>query len=1269
MSALAVKKKENVEKKLPTGPGVIDENTRLRRIKQWKTSTRLYQLIASNELDDQVKRTIEQVLKALQVTSINESLLKSYDQKELEKYKEYAHTEYDKMGQINRERMESLVGLATTEMKRAILDSLCIFDINPEAPPLELHEKTGIDAEGNPVYATHVFPVFQKDVLSGIKGLVRFLPQELIAGNPQIELPGLQQFFRSQYARFGARLGENPSAKIRSLTTIGSLGGIGHKPDSDMDAQVIFDTNPGYEGPWNDADFFVALLQTIFYQTQQHIFHKILSDDEKSELVDEVEQEMKEKYGEGLSDDEVRVIRLIFPSIFEKTLESKLWDRFNQQPSVQQATILWQEISRALNKQPFFERYIQHLTRFFSFIKVKSDEKIRRDWFPYSLKILTKDKLWGWVTDYYNDNYLDHADALQIVEQYAEKTGVAVDKITTEQKQEALLQQLSGFNQRSPVIKGFLRDLTEKISLDSQHRLGDIFHLTKQQFDPDGHFLNKRFADELKILMQEYFRSQMVALVDFCSEVEAITVESNCTYPIHQKILHAEKYLTQKYPETEVHFFVNLLRNQRNGKHTPFLVSPEGSMAYDLMLNDFLLNPAVLLGGTSPAPFELPHDLKVLARIGVLPEEDWVLTQKNGDQVEEFPLRDLPDWGEMNIPREKFLEHAIPIFLRESEKVSHRNLPKALLNCWWLEMICCLEEDNTPPTSMTKLLFNPDQRYFIRQDLSGPLVRTIKVMEKEFPLLPRDPWWLKFTEMLLRFEEEEVQQEIIFCFSQHIRLSDIIDFNNDGQAIRLDEPVSWRTNSLVRFYDLFFQEKEQRQDLIKFCQGRDDVGNRVELKLKLLFLKSMRRVELKLINTGNTKSLKMLMGYILKKGGDTIGPKAKTVAGYVLNQLQELNQKLLIVDERIVHKVEDELPLNSIEQLQWEQIQEDRERVKATVDSIVQYLEKFGLTPLPHEIEKRILDSRIMLAGDPLENVIFKYHFERNFKHKPFQVPFPISKSLSIPRKRITLQFNSKSQKWIFKSMLSRKEAMGNVSRYADRSGSELEMFEAPLVEGIARCVLSGYLGFTERNLTSFEKPPARSLGNAASNPVTHQDLQIIATEMHQFFRPIPVRPKELLENIHYIRDIFIVCNVNRFSRISVVVRDNFGDHFVTGFDISRIQVKIRPSHMKVDFNLSRFFMQFNTRECRIQFMKALDVLNIPLLSQYKFKSKIWINSGNFKLLGNPKFHKIYLDGIVHALWDLDLIGTPEFLEPKKLKTSIDFLGKEAVRNRRQRPA
>ena len=106
-----------------------------------------------------------------------------------------------------------------------------------------------------------------------------------------------------------------------------------------------------------------------------------------------------------------------------------------------------------------------------------------------------------------------------------------------------------------------------------------------------------------------------------------------------------------------------------------------------------------------------------------------------------------------------FLGHALPIFLRESEKISHRNLPKALLNCWWLEMIVCIDKDDDLPTSLTRLLWNPEGRNFIKEQHKGSLIDAIVKMEEDYPPLPLDPWWLKFTEMLVRFESYEQDEE------------------------------------------------------------------------------------------------------------------------------------------------------------------------------------------------------------------------------------------------------------------------------------------------------------------------------------------------------------------------------------------------------------------------------------------------------------------------------------------------------------------------------
>ncbi|MBF0277446.1 MAG: hypothetical protein HQM13_06645 [SAR324 cluster bacterium] len=1300
--------------------------------RQLETLLSLYQTVPSNTLDEEVKRTLQQILQSLQGYSISEILAESYGESfkvtkrsllelkeegipeeilkklesfnqrfsteetfsvaltncigkedaashgssilnhaegELDEQRKDALEEFQKMGQINQERMESLVALSTEEMQKAIQESLLLFDINPQVPALEISERIGTDDEGKATFSTRTYPVFQKGALNGIEGVQRFLPDSFVKGVPNTELPGLQSFLHSQFANLSNQLGKNPQPSIRALSTIGSLGGIGHKADSDMDAQVIFDTNPVFNERWNDGDFFVAIVRLIFDELRKEVL-KLLGE-EKQALAKMVEEEMLEKYQEGLTEDERRVISLVLPSIYQRSFENKVWAKFREMESSRQAALLWKRISYVLGQFPYFEKYISQLSKFFSFIKINyDDQKIRNEWFPYSLTVLSKEKAWPWIAEFYRREYLDQADAQMLLRRYAKQQQMEVSEITGKLKQDVFLQHLASINQRNTVIKDFFKTLMARISLDSKHRLADVISFFITRFDRQRKFLTKAFARELDLELKKNFRSQMVKLVDFFCEQEAISLEAQCEFATRQKISFAEQYLTDKYPETEVHFFTNILRNQRQGRHTPFLVSPEGSMAYDLMLNDFLLNPAVILAGTSPIPFKMSHEVKTLCRIGALPEAEWTLKQSRAGKEEKFPIRTLPDWGDLNIPRAIFLEHAFPIFLRESEKISHRNLPKALLNCWWVEMIC-LEDDDQALTSLTHLLFNPEQRYFIRLGIENKWVTMIKMMEKEFPQLIRDPWWIKFTEMLLRFENEKVgdeetiqdiQKQMIFCFSQHIRLSDVINFSNNGQSIWLEEDAPWRIRALVKFYDYFFKNDRDRSELIKFAQGRDDVAKQIEKKLKIHFLQSLRRVEQKILDLDNRKALQLLMGYVLKIGGDTIGPKAKIIEAFTLEQLQHFHQNVLIVDQNIVQKVKSGQMLSAIEKMQFKKIQEDRIHVDSIVASLVDYYEYLGLTPSPAVIEKHIFNSRIMLAGDPLENVIFQYHFKRNFKRKEHQVPFPISKSLSIPRKKILLN-NHKKAKWTFKSVLSRGE-MGKVSRYAMGDDNQIEMFEAPLVEGIARCVFSGYLGFTERNQTALEKPPARGQGTAASNPVTHFDLQLLATEMYEFFHPIPVRPRELLENIHYIRDIMAVCNVNRFGTISLVIRDNFGDFFVTNFNLDRIQVRIPPSLLKVDFNLARFFLQFNTRECRRLFKECYESLNIPLNTSYPHHLKIWINTGNFNLLVAPKFHRIYLDGIVSSLWDLKTFGTDSFLKPKKLTHNFDFMGQEAIKKR-----
>ncbi|MBF0286349.1 MAG: hypothetical protein HQM14_00910 [SAR324 cluster bacterium] len=1213
----------------------------------------LYRTIQINNWNEQVEQSLQALLDSLQKYTISDYLVSTYSKEKLEEYKQYAVKEFEAMGIANRERVQSLVDLSDEDMHKTIYECLFLCDVNPsEHPPFELSASQGFDKKGNPILQKHEYSVFTENALHGVAGINRFLPSDMYEGNSEKNIEGMKSFLQSEYADLASQSGTNSKPTIKAMTTIGSLGGIGHKPDSDMDLQVIFNTNPEFDYRWNDADFLIALVATVLHNLQHNFLEKQLSEDKRKELKAKVVDKLKEQYWDHLNEEERSIITAIFPSSYQQALEKEVWEIFNAMTPPEQGNLLWRQVMQDFPKVPYMETYLPEIKKCFPLLKSIDDNKLLSGCFPYSAETLTRDKMAHWLTNFFQ-RQLGSKGAQRVFQQRAKKKGIAIENITTEHQTTFLLEHLSQLKQRFNIIKSFLNHIAENISLKHKDSVTKILAQVQKQFDPQNQYLKEKLGEELQHKVQNSFRSQIILLIDTYLELEATYLEAKSECALHRKIQSIEAYLTRKYPNTEVHLFTNILRNQRKGQHTPFLVSPEGSMAYDLMLNDFLLNPAVILAGSSPMPFDLPHDLKVMLSTGILPANEWTLTQSKGSGSESFNFQQLCNWGSTKIPWEKLWAHAIPIYLRESEKVSHRNLPKALLNCWWLEILCCMDKDSSP-TSMTRLLWHPEQRHFIKEKMEGKFIQKIEKMEQTYPLLIRDPWWLKFTEMLSRFTDPSIQKQIIFCFAQHIRLSDIIDFNNDCKPVWLDKDVNWRTRSLVSFYEQFFPDNQEQANLMKFAQGRDDIGNQMENELKQSFLDSMNRTEHKLVEIGNTKALQQIIRYLGKVASKPFD-NAKIKKG-TQEYLEDMNRRLIIADERVLKKDSAKEPLNAIEKQQLDILQKDRLQMRQILKDLAEYYAGFGIKASPQFLEKIILESRIKLAGDPLENVIFKYHFERNFRRKLYQVPLPISKSLSIPRKKIMLNFQPETQNWTFKSILSKADSKGG------KGESEMEMFAESLVEGLARCVFSGYVGFTSKNLTSFEKPATHHKGAVANTPITHQDIQDLVFDINEFFRSSRIRPQELLENIHYITEVFMVCGVNAPSIVSLVIRDNFGDSFVVNYDLSPIKVKFITKMMVTnDENFPRFFLQLNSKEGRERFREAIKSLKIPLEAKYKPKFKAWVNFGDFDLTVAPKNYRIYVNGIANALWPVDSIGTPDQLIPQKLDKTLDQIGKTAI--------
>ena len=69
-------------------------------------------------------------------------------------------------------------------------------------------------------------------------------------------------------------------------------------------------------------------------------------------------------------------------------------------------------------------------------------------------------------------------------------------------------------------------------------------------------------------------------------------------------------------------------------------------------------------------------------------------------------------------------------------------------------------------TSLTKP-FHPENRRFVVEQSEGEFVEEILTLEKEYPELCLDPWWLKFSEMLTRFKDPLIQTEMIFACTAH----------------------------------------------------------------------------------------------------------------------------------------------------------------------------------------------------------------------------------------------------------------------------------------------------------------------------------------------------------------------------------------------------------------------------------------------------------------------------------------------------------------------
>ena len=173
----------------------------------------------------------------------------------------------------------------------------------------------------------------------------------------------------------------------------------------------------------------------------------------------------------------------------------------------------------------------------------------------------------------------------------------------------------------------------------------------------------------------------------------------------------------------------------------------------------------------------------------------------------------------------------------------------------------------------------------------------------------------------------ETQKNIVFCFAQHMRISDVINFGDDGNPVLLDENSNWRSRALVDFYKIFFSIPKDRRELIQFSEGRDDAGNKMEKMLKKLFLESMTRVEKKLCKIGHSRALIQISNQLARLSEK--GFEKEKAANILSPLLDVVNQRVSIEDRKVLVKLKKKIPLNKIEKMQAKIVYEELQKLKA----------------------------------------------------------------------------------------------------------------------------------------------------------------------------------------------------------------------------------------------------------------------------------------------------------------------------------------------------
>ncbi len=413
---------------------------------------------------------------------------------------------------------------------------------------------------------------------------------------------------------------------------------------------------------------------------------------------------------------------------------------------------------------------------------------------------------------------------------------------------------------------------------------------------------NSNVIKEIKDSQDKKLRSELIRETINLMKLHAKTTLSRSIREkedlLKKRIQIIQEYVQNKFPDEEMYLFPFSLHEFRKGHFGSTLESKESSGgAYELILNYETLMPGIYFSPNIPSHFLFPSDINNSSanfdklveylRFGVVD----IFSNLSNRIINQGPT---PDMSLTYVA-----EHYSAVYW-EAFKASYGNLPKATLNLLRYETLLegrinkSIIQLIKEPTLLDELAFAPDNIDDILTSRNIFSPQSVVQLEKEYPMLSYDPWWLRYKALKIAYgvpglvsgvekpELIEISANIDLAFGLHIRLSDVLTKPGDQRKFE-----KHREQVLLKFLARVFPENTERRTLLHATFiGDVETVNIFEKDLRKIFQECVTRVHTKAskfhVDEKSTEEFQVWHHFYTKN----FNPQSNVVSRSILNHLQ-----------------------------------------------------------------------------------------------------------------------------------------------------------------------------------------------------------------------------------------------------------------------------------------------------------------------------------------------------------------------------------------------